>query len=66
MTRPLGASLADWLGKPTADGGVGFGAGPTSLVLAAAIAVLVAVIGRPSRAVAATHRGVTLRSTLSL
>ena len=27
LTRPLGASVADWLGKPTSDGGVGLGAG---------------------------------------
>jgi uncharacterized membrane-anchored protein len=52
MTRPLGASIADWLGKPTAEGGVGVGAGTTSLALAAAIAVLVAAISRPSRDVA--------------
>src|SRR4029078_6180230 len=48
MTRPLGASIADWLGKPTAEGGVGVGAGRTSLVLGAAIAGVVAAIGRPA------------------
>jgi uncharacterized membrane-anchored protein len=47
MTRPLGASIADWLGKPTSEGGVGIGAGVTSLVLAAVITVLVAAISRP-------------------
>jgi uncharacterized membrane-anchored protein len=47
MTRPLGASLADWLGKSTADGGLGVGAGVTSLVLAALIAISVAAISRP-------------------
>jgi uncharacterized membrane-anchored protein len=46
MTRPLGASIADWLGKPVAEGGRGVGAGPTSLVLAAIIAVLVAGVSR--------------------
>jgi uncharacterized membrane-anchored protein len=49
MTRPLGASIADWLEKPPAEGGVGVGAGRTSLVLGAVIAVLVAAIGRRSR-----------------
>ena len=44
LTRPLGASVADWLGKPSADGGVGIGAGVVSLVLAAA---LVAIVDRP-------------------
>jgi uncharacterized membrane-anchored protein len=46
MTRPLGASIADWLGKPVAEGGRGVGAGVTSLVLAALIAVMVATISR--------------------
>lgn len=41
-TRPLGASIADWLGKPTTDDGVGLGSGPVSLVLAIGIAVFVA------------------------
>ena len=57
MTRPLGASIADWLAKPTAEGGIGVGAGTTSLVFAAVIAVLVAVISRPSHDVAAAGRG---------
>jgi uncharacterized membrane-anchored protein len=33
LTRPVGASVADWLGKPTHNGGVGVGAGLVSLVL---------------------------------
>ncbi|TDQ00654.1 hypothetical protein [Labedaea rhizosphaerae] len=37
LTRPLGASPADWLGKPTDAGGVGVGSGWISLVLAMAI-----------------------------
>ena len=41
LTRPLGASLADWLGKPSSVGGLGFGAGQVSLTLTALIAVLV-------------------------
>jgi uncharacterized membrane-anchored protein len=41
VTRPLGASVADWLGKPTDVGGVGLGSGPVSLVLAALIAAVV-------------------------
>jgi uncharacterized membrane-anchored protein len=56
MTRPLGASIADWLGKPTTEGGVGVGAGTTSLVLAAVIAILVAAISRPSRDAASIAR----------
>ncbi len=44
LTRPLGASIADWLGKSPADGGVGWGAGRVSVVLTALIVVLVAVV----------------------
>ena len=36
-TRPLGASFADWLGKPHSVGGLGLGDGPVALVLAFAI-----------------------------
>ncbi|HEY2296646.1 MAG TPA: hypothetical protein VGH43_02870 [Jatrophihabitans sp.] len=46
LTRPLGASVADWLGKPTADGGIGIGAGVVSLVLAAVIAAIVVHLAR--------------------
>jgi uncharacterized membrane-anchored protein len=38
VTRPLGASVADWLAVSHARGGLALGTGPVSLVLAAAIA----------------------------
>jgi uncharacterized membrane-anchored protein len=41
MTRPLGASFADWLGRPPELGGVGLGTGVVSLALAVVIAILV-------------------------
>jgi uncharacterized membrane-anchored protein len=41
ITRPLGASFADWLGKPQSVGGVGLGTGVVSLVLAIVIIGLV-------------------------
>jgi uncharacterized membrane-anchored protein len=44
MTRPLGASIADWLGKPQRDGGLGWGAGWVSLVLTAMIVLVVAYL----------------------
>lgn len=44
VTRPLGASVADWLGKPSDAGGVGAGDGPVSLVLAGLIVCLVACL----------------------
>ena len=33
MTRPLGASFADWIGKEKDLGGLGFGTGPLSIIL---------------------------------
>jgi uncharacterized membrane-anchored protein len=41
LTRPLGASFADWLGVPPARHGLNLGTGPVSLVLTGLIAVLV-------------------------
>ena len=56
LTRPLGASVADWLGKPVREGGVGVGAGWVSLALTGVMVLLVAVMHlarRESRARAA-------------
>lgn len=44
VTRPLGASFADWLGKEVNAGGMGFGTGPVSLVLALLIVGFVAYL----------------------
>jgi uncharacterized membrane-anchored protein len=41
MTRPLGASLADFLGKPPDVSGLGLGAGPVLVVLGLLITILV-------------------------
>ena len=41
LTRPLGASLADMLTKPTAEGGLGLGATGTSELFLVTIVVLV-------------------------
>ena len=41
LTRPLGASVADWLGQPTSIGGTGIGTGWVSLVFGLAIIGLV-------------------------
>ncbi len=49
VTRPLGASFADWMGVSHARGGLDWGTGPVSLVLAAIIAVLVGVLARQRR-----------------
>ncbi len=65
LTRPLGASYADWLGVSPAQGGLGLGRGTVAMALAAVIVVLVgylahtrmdvdrgtaALAGRPARA----------------
>jgi uncharacterized membrane-anchored protein len=42
VTRPLGASVADWLGKPTSAKGLGFGSGRASLVFTLLIVCVVA------------------------
>jgi uncharacterized membrane-anchored protein len=44
LTRPLGASVADWLAKPPGAGGRGWGAGTVSAVFGLAIVVLVAYL----------------------
>lgn len=41
MTRPLGASFADWLGRPSNLGGIGLGRGQVSVALAALIVLFV-------------------------
>ena len=41
LTRPLGASVADWLGKPRTFGGLGWGDGPVAFAFTGLIAVLV-------------------------
>ena len=41
LTRPLGASFADWLGVPPTRAGLGLGTGPVSLVLTLLIVALV-------------------------
>ncbi len=44
VTRPLGASIADYISKPHALSGIAFGDGPTAIVFAVAVAVLVAYL----------------------
>ncbi|EJO87103.1 hypothetical protein MCOL_V219446 [Mycobacterium colombiense CECT 3035] len=50
LTRPLGATVGDFIDKPVADGGLAWSRPLASAVLAALIAVLIAVIPqRPGR-----------------
>jgi uncharacterized membrane-anchored protein len=46
LTRPLGASLADWLGKPADRTGLGWGDGPVTVGASLLIAILVAWLSR--------------------
>jgi len=43
-TRPLGASVADWLGKPTSAGGLQVGSGLVAIILSLAIVAVVAYL----------------------
>jgi uncharacterized membrane-anchored protein len=54
VTRPLGASVADWLGKSHKASGLGWGEGPVSLGLTLLIAAFVGYL-------AATHNDVQTR-----
>lgn len=56
LTRPLGASVADWLGKPATEGGVGVGTEWVSLALAAVMVVLVAIMQAAPRAARRAER----------
>jgi uncharacterized membrane-anchored protein len=49
VTRPLGASFADYISKPKSISGLNFGDGPTAFVFAIAVAVLVSwlALARP-------------------
>ena len=44
LTRPLGASYADYISKPKSLSGLNFGDGPTAVVFAVAVFVLVAYL----------------------
>jgi uncharacterized membrane-anchored protein len=60
VTRPLGASFADYISKPRNISGAGFGNGPTAIVFALAVLVLVSylAIARPDiQSAASTKTG---------
>lgn len=44
MTRPLGASFADWFGRTPDTGGIGIGTGVTSILLTCLIVAFVAFL----------------------
>jgi len=49
VTRPVGASVADWLSVSSARGGLALGTGPVSLAFAAAIAAFVYYLARTGK-----------------
>jgi uncharacterized membrane-anchored protein len=49
LTRPLGASMADWLGKPRSANGLGIGDATVSALALVVFAILVAYIARTRR-----------------
>lgn len=49
VTRPLGASFADWIGRPPDLQGLGFGTGQISLVLTMLIVILVSYLSISKR-----------------
>ncbi len=55
-TRPLGASFADWMGKPQAVGGLGWGDGTVALALTGLIFILVAYLAITRRDVQGVQR----------
>jgi uncharacterized membrane-anchored protein len=44
LTRPLGASFADYISKPPSLSGIGFGDGPTAIVFAVALLLFVSYL----------------------
>jgi uncharacterized membrane-anchored protein len=57
VTRPLGASLADWMGAPLQRGGLGLGFGRVSLALGVVFVILVAITARREAAAWGPVRG---------
>ncbi|MEU5432250.1 hypothetical protein AB0G73_02605 [Streptomyces sp. NPDC020719] len=55
LTRPLGASFADWMGVPTTRHGLGWGTGPVTLALIVPIALLIGYL-------ASTHKRQSLQA----
>lgn len=60
LTRPLGASVADWLGKPVGEGGLGIGPGWVSLGFLVIMTILVGVMVRRVSVASAESTAVSL------
>ena len=64
ITRPLGASIADWVAVPHARGGLGLGYGPVSLCMAVVIVGCVGYLAIARRDVQAERADVSLDSEI--
>lgn len=49
LTRPLGASFADWIGKTPSEGGLGLGTGLLSLILLLSISCIIGIVSFKER-----------------
>jgi uncharacterized membrane-anchored protein len=62
VTRPLGASFADYFGRPHSLSGIGFGSGRLAVIVAVIVAILVGYLAvtrrdiQPPQALAADPR----------
>ena len=68
VTRPLGASFADYISKPPGMSGIGFGDGPTAVVFSLAVFIFVSylAVARPDIQPALTTSASTDRRLLQL
>ena len=57
VTRPLGASFADYFGRPRALSGIGFGSGRVAVIVTIAVAILVGYLAVTRRDVQPTRVG---------
>jgi uncharacterized membrane-anchored protein len=57
LTRPLGASIGDWLSQPRQDGGLGLGTTLTTALFLSAILVVVTFLAVTKRDVTIEHAG---------
>jgi uncharacterized membrane-anchored protein len=68
ITRPVGASFADYLGFPHSAGGVGIGHGPVALVSAAVFLLLVGYLAASGKdepaSEPAVHQGAGVARTI--
>ena len=65
LTRPIGASFADYFGMPKASGGLGIGHGPVSLVTIALVVASIWYLARTGKDQASVPVDEWTRNTLA-